>query len=251
MRRIRLAVILASLSVGLLGSASAQEPCDDCCCHRHPVLRGTAWVIRGAVHLVTAPVRLLAHHHHGCGCCYDGCGDGCGSYPYGPNYPGAVGPAAPGQPVAPGQPAAPGEPVAPAAAVQHGYVPVVSADSVSELSADDREVAAKQAIGRGISLYRSGEIEVAREYFREATVLAPDMAAGWGLCGIAAASAKDSQSAAECADRVREITATNSAERSQLYRLLAPIQGESRVAFEQLLRSAPEQNSLESLVSHP
>jgi hypothetical protein len=232
MQRVGFAVAM-SVSLTIMGSAnlaSAQEPC----CHHHhhhPVLRAAAVAVRVTVHVALAPLKLLAHHHHhGC----DDCGYG---YEDGVDYgPGGLPHGA--EPIDPGLP--------PAEAV---YAPIVAPELIAGLSDEECRAAAAQAISRGVSLYRQGEVAVAREYFHEAAVLTPDVAATWGLCGVAAAAANDQQIAAVCANHVRAITANNAAERSNLSRTLAPIQGNSRVAFELLVRNTDVRLPTESLVN--
>lgn len=247
MRSLYLALaMLITLTVGSRTATAHCGPCCDSCCGPscccHPVLAGGARLVRGALRLATAPVRWLAHHHccHGCcgGCCYDSCCDsGCGYGPYAGYDAGQALPAG-------------AEQAAPAveAAV---YTPVVSPENLESLTADQRLAAAQQAIAQGINLYRRGELEVAREYFNEATELTPEMAAAWGLRGVAASAAQETEVAAECANRVREITLENAAERSKLYRTLAPIQGNSRASFEQLVRSNDVRQPVEQIVRLP
>jgi hypothetical protein len=237
MRRVGIAVAMTVtlMMMGRANVASAQEPC----CHRgHPVLRATAVVLRGAVHLALAPLRLLAHHHHGCGDC---------GYVY--EYGDAVGPGPGGAPHG-AEPVEPGM-LSPAGATPHEaaiYTPIVAPEAIDNLSAEECRAAAAQAISRGMNHYRRGELAVSREYFHEAAVLTPDVASTWGLCGIAAAAANDPQTAAICAERVRQLTANNTAERSNLYRTLAPIQGHSRAEFELLVRNTDARLPTESLV---
>ncbi len=225
--------LMVTLAVsGRMRVASAQEPC---CCP-HPVLRATAILVRGAVRVVTAPVRLLVHHH-GCGC-DDGC---CYDVPIGYGYGGEVaGPINPGITYS--------TPFAASSSLAI-YTPVIDAEQLDKMSDEECRLGADEAIGRGLSLYRRGEISVARQYFHEATVLSPGMASAWGLCGVAAAAVNDQRVAALCAVQVREIIADNAGERSSLYRTLTPMQGNSRAAFEQLVRHNDALTPVENLVS--
>ncbi|MGE0606760.1 MAG: hypothetical protein AB7O62_06505 [Pirellulales bacterium] len=227
--------------------ASAQDPC--CHCHR-PVLRAAAFLVRGTVHLVTAPIRLLVHHHHCHGCYgYDCCYGGYGYEVYGDAGVG-YGPAIGEEHVAP--PHADVVFAAPFAAETLAvYQPIVEADAIGGLTADECRDAAGRAMAEGVGLYRRGDVAVARQYFDEASRLAPDMAAAWGLRGVAAAAAGDEAIAAECAQQVRLITASNDGERSNLYRTLAPVQGQSRVRFEQLVRNDSAVRSIEHLAGNP
>lgn len=232
MRQIGLvvAVSLTLLVAGRANVASAQEPC---CHHRHhPILRATAVAIRGTVWVLMTPVRLVFHHHHH-GCCGYGYGDE-GVVEYGPTdaLPGGALPA--------------GEAVAPAAAV---YAPIVDPEKIDGLSAEECRTAAQQAIGRGLVAYRQGQIDVARAYFHEAAVLTPDVASTWALCGVAASAADDAKTAAVCATHVRLITTEDSSQRSAMYKTLAPIQGKSRVAFEQLVNAAGADQNIQNIAS--
>ncbi len=248
MRRLSLCLaVLACLVVGSEANvASAQDPC----CRR-PVLRAAAFLVRGTVRLVTAPFRLLAHHHHGCGC-YD-CGCGYDGYGYGYDAGWDYGQAGGYESFGP----VPSEVVysapfaAPLPTVMAVYEPIVAADAIDGMTAEACRAAAARAMSEGVNHYRRGEIEVARQYFDESIQLMPDMAAAWGLRGVAAAAANDEEVAAECALQVRLITADNAAERSHLYRTLSPVQGQSRVQFEQLVRHVDSRQSVENLAGNP
>jgi hypothetical protein len=223
------AVSLAMLVAGRANVAFAQDPC----CHHphHPILRATAVAIRGTVWVLMTPVRLVFHHHHH-GCCGYGYGDE-GVVEYGPTD------ALPaGEVVAPGA-------AAPAAV----YAPIVNPESIDNLSAEECRTAAQQAIGRGLVAYRQGQIDVARAYFHEAAVLTPDAASTWALCGVAAAAADDAKTAAVCATHARLITAGDATQRSSMYKTLAPIQGKSRLAFEQLVNAVGADQSIQNIAS--
>lgn len=237
----RFSIVMVFMAVLIAGGwanvAPAQEPCAP-----RPILRASAMLVRGSVRLVTAPVRLLVCHH-GWGC---GCHGGChaGYEVYGPQYATDYHGAALGATNTASLEAAWLN--RPAAI----YSPVVAADSIERLSSEDRRRFTELAIDRGIGQYRQGEFAVAGQYFCEATTLTPDMAAAWGMRGVAAA-ANDAELAAECAVRVAAISNADASERSRLYRRLAPMQGESRAAFELLVRNTNEQNPAQNIARLP
>ncbi len=132
------------------------------------------------------------------------------------------------------------------------YRPVVAAVSLQGLSEGERRLFAQEALDEGLKHYRQGDRNIALEYFTEATELTPDAATAWAYRGITSLDQNDNSVAKECAARVREIGNANPQARTQLYRALSPMQGQSRLAFEQLVpRSTSSDGNSDRVVRRP